>query len=204
MDRIRLEQMLDDLRQERSETEQQVAALQVRLDALRKTADGIEELLTSEPTTEPATAPAESADAAGTLSGGAAGGRLPVESPTGSPAAKIILQGTPGQFRTVREVWDEQATRGWVQRTKETRAAVRAALDRLHKRDPNVERITGPTLAYRWISPQGEPGAGAASSRNGSVSPVRVAGQAVSGSDALHYGQGVAGQLFRGEPAAQN
>lgn len=74
MDRIRLEQMLDDLRQERSETEQQVAALQVRLDALRKTADGIEELLTSEPTTEPATAPAESADAAGTLSGGAAGG----------------------------------------------------------------------------------------------------------------------------------
>src|SRR5690348_10492491 len=47
VDRVDLARTLDELRMERSVAERQLAALQRRVDALRKAADGLEELLTS-------------------------------------------------------------------------------------------------------------------------------------------------------------
>ncbi len=49
MDPEQLRRTLNDLRQERTEAENRLAALQRHVDAVRKAADGIEELLASEP-----------------------------------------------------------------------------------------------------------------------------------------------------------
>jgi hypothetical protein len=152
MDRDHLEQMLYDLRRERTETEHRVATLQQRLDALRKAADGIEELLKSEP--HALAVPTESRAAEPPEPVPAAGGEHSIQAaaPTGGPAIRKVLRSDPDRYWTAREVWEEEVRRSWAKPTDAARAAVRVALKRLHNRDPQVELLDGPVHAYRWVA----------------------------------------------------
>jgi hypothetical protein len=151
MDRDHLAQMLDDLRRERTETEHRVAILQQRLDALRKAADGIEELLKSEPD---ALAMPSNRAAEPPVTVPAAGGEHSIQAaaPTGGPAILKVLRSDPDRFWTAREVWEEEVRLNWAKPTDAARAAVRVALKRLNNRDPQVQLLDGPVHAYRWIA----------------------------------------------------
>ena len=144
MDRGHLEQMLDDLRLERAETEHRVATLQQRLDALRKAADGIEALLKSEPDALAMPTPEPAPAARGEDS-------IKARALTGGPAILEILRSDPSRYWTAREIWDEEVRRNWAERTDTARAAVRVALRRLHTRDPQVQLLDGPVHAYRLV-----------------------------------------------------
>jgi hypothetical protein len=150
MDHVQMERMLGDLRRERTEAEHQLVALQRRVDALRKAADGMEDLLASdteaplEPSS-PVVEPPRPADASAP--------REPhIEKPAGGRAALSVLKLNPDRFWTVREVWEEEVKQGWIAETKDARAAVRVALTRLYKSDAAVDRLDGPTSSYRWTA----------------------------------------------------
>jgi len=171
MDRGHLEQMLNELRQERTEAEHQLAALQRRVDALRKAAEGIEDLLGSEPSqpveanrtgdadtdTKPDTASTVPLAVPRTSSS------IPTAEPRGGDAARQVLRSAPGRYLTAREVWEEEVRQGWAEPTADGRAAVRVALKRLCARDQRVRLLAGPTHAYCW-----ENGSTASAANNGS------------------------------------
>lgn len=70
-----------------------------------------------------------------------------------SQRAKVILTENPGQYLNVRAIWQDAVDRGWIEPTKETRAAMRVALRRLAARDDSIEGVEQPpTHAYRWLS----------------------------------------------------
>jgi hypothetical protein len=145
-----LARTLESLQQERTKAEHQLIALQRRVEALRKAADGMEELLSSELDSAEPVPSAAKADA-GETPADTPPRQGQVNEPAGSTAAKTILKSDPARFWTVREVWDEQVRRGWANPSKDAFAAVRAALVRLYKRDaPEIERVNAPALAYRF------------------------------------------------------
>jgi hypothetical protein len=138
----RYEQMLRDLQQERAEAERQLAALQQRVDALRKATDGMEELLTSEreiPSQERPEVPPPPP--------------LPITKPRTADGALIIIQSDLNRYWTVRDIWEAMVERGWAQDNKDARSAVRIALTRLSvKHAGELERVDAPpTHAYRWV-----------------------------------------------------
>jgi hypothetical protein len=148
MDRAHMEEMLVDLRRERAEAEGQLVILQRRVDSLRKAAEGMEELLVSDPdlpdeSVQRVTEPSYPTSRQGTVG-------PKIKEPSGGSAATAVLSSDPTRFWTVREVWEEQVKRGWAPDTKDGRAAVRVALSRLQRRDPRVDRAEGPTPSYRW------------------------------------------------------
>jgi hypothetical protein len=165
MDRDDLLRTLRALQQERADAERQLAGLQKRVEALRKTADGLEELIgpiapvieedgpaviseiaeTGRSGSQPPSATAPAVQQSLTLQGR-------VAPPRGSSAALTVLRSVPEHFWTVREVWEEQVKQGWAEETKDGRAAVRVALARLARRDSHVDRIDSPVSAYRWSS----------------------------------------------------
>lgn len=156
MDRQDLLRTLNSLRSERTEAEHQLAMLQRRVDALRKAADGMEDLLASD---EASPAWGNSATVQVSVETAVESDEplvvlksphAHVKDPSGGQAALTVLKTDPSRFWTVREVWDDQVKRGWAADTKDARAAVRVALVRLAQRDPAVERLDGPTSAYRW------------------------------------------------------
>jgi len=153
MDPEQLRRTLNDLRQERTEAENRLAALQRHVDAVRKAADGIEELLASEPESPTPSKVDVTAEllrppkASVTLPGGRTARG---EKPTGGTAALIVLQSDATRYWTAREVWEEQVKLSWTEPTEDARAAVRVALRRLRKREPRVQFLDGPTYAYRW------------------------------------------------------
>jgi len=159
MDRGHLEQMLKEMLAERSEAEHRLAALQKRVDALRRAAEGIDDLLSADPEVadetpdesgiEPATEALPSPDAPSNAPSSGSSGPS-AEPPRGGEAARIVLRSTPGRFFTSREVWDEEVRRGWIEPTSEALAAVRIALKRLRERDTHVRFLDGPTHAYCW------------------------------------------------------
>jgi hypothetical protein len=170
MDHDDLLRMLRALQQERADAEHQLAGLQRRVEALRKTADGLEELIGSivsvtkvsvtkddgQPAvTETAETGRSDSQPPKTTAPGIQQSLTPqgrVAPPKGSSAALAVLKSAPERFWTVREVWDEQVKQGWAGGTKDSRAAVRVALVRLARRDPHVDRIDSPVSAYRWSS----------------------------------------------------
>jgi hypothetical protein len=84
-----------------------------------------------------------------------------------SQRAKIILQEKPGQYIILREIWQGAVDRGWIEPTRETRAAMRVALRRLAARDDSIESVDRPpTYAYRWLPP-GTPEPGRNSAEDG-------------------------------------
>jgi hypothetical protein len=144
MDRDRLIRTLSDLEQERADAEQQLAALQKRLESLRMTTEGMKGLL-SEAEREPSSD--ESVLSASTTT-------LPTEArpPTGT-GAQIILQTDSTRRWNPRQVWQGMVERGWAPDSDEGRTAVRVALTRLSKRDPDhvIRTDAYPTHEYQWV-----------------------------------------------------
>jgi hypothetical protein len=173
MDRAELEHLLEQVNAEKATMQNQVAALQARLTALMKAADGIQALLEMTPAQPDLVLKADSD--AGHVADAAVVREvervvpLPqssrVEVPKGKKAARLILESDQSKFWTVRQVWNEQVRRGWAEprpRGRKGNPPSRIALMRLQEDYPaNVEVIDAPVLAYRWTS-------GSSSSPNGS------------------------------------
>lgn len=71
-----------------------------------------------------------------------------------SQKAKAILQEKPGQYIILRDIWQAGVDRGWIEPTRDSRAAMRVGLHRLAARDDSVDRVDRPpTYAYRWLPP---------------------------------------------------
>jgi len=127
---------------ERTERERQLAPLQRRAELLRQMAEIAEEwdrLGGDLPTATTAISDI----------GQHAQQDVPVKM---SQRAKVILKENPGQYINVRAIWQGAVDRGWIEPTKETRAAMRVALHRLAARDDSIECVEQPpTHAYRWL-----------------------------------------------------
>jgi hypothetical protein len=168
VDRTALERLLEQVAVEKTAAQHQLVALQERVNALTKTAEGLQALLdlTPEPAELVFKTDSDTAHAveAAHVAEEAQHVKPAVAVPSGTQAARLILQTDPTRFWTVSEVWDEEIRRGWAQPLETTKrnAPARIALVRLKERYPDsVEKITAPVLAYRW-SPKSSP------SQNGS------------------------------------
>lgn len=156
MDRDELEHMLERVSHETTLAQHQLVALQQRLEALMATRDGLRSLLQTMTDVEvqapsavaTGTAPKPSVSVTVTPTEDLESG--PGEKPTGSNAARQILQSDRTRFWTVRDVLAEEIRRGWAEPGKK-RDATRVALVRLRERFPrSVERVDTPVMAYRW------------------------------------------------------
>jgi hypothetical protein len=156
-----LVQVLRDLEQQLGEAERELVALQLRVEGLRETTDGIKKLMraereaTPQPSAEvspampaPQTTPAT--PAAPTLPWAAS--VAPATKPPTSAGALAIIQSNVDRRWPVREIWQNMVDRGWAANTSDGRSAVRISLKRLAEKYPGqLERIPdGSTFAYRW------------------------------------------------------
>ncbi len=133
---------ISQIREARDEAERQLATLQRRLEALRKMSDAADELELAEHEMSSSGA-AEAHDEQDVSS---------QPRKTGDRAL-LILQASPGQWWTPRQMHEEMVSRGWAEQTKDARAAIRVALGRLAQRDEQVDRKEDPpTHAYRWAA----------------------------------------------------
>lgn len=196
MNRDELEHLLEQVDAEKTGVQNQLAALQGRLTALTKAADGLQALLEMTP------APKEWAFKADSDAGQAtdAGENVvrapqshmdePPSGPRGREAARLILQSDQSKFWTVRQVSDEQVRRGWTKprpRGAKKNAPARVALTRLKERYPeNVEVIETPVLAYRWTS---DPSRASVTSGNDFTPAENPAGVSTAGENG-HSSQG--------------
>lgn len=151
MDRVDLERTLQHIEAETSAAQNEMLALQARLDALTKAREGLRALLdtsgyllTDAP--EPRTDEPDSSLRLDEQDASVDRQDLqPPDKPSGTAAARWVLQTDPTKFWTVRAVWEAEQEQRWQQ----TMDAVRIALMRLHERGM-VERIEKPVMSYRW------------------------------------------------------
>lgn len=136
----RYAQVLRDLQQEREEAEHELAALQLRVDALREATEGIEKLVRSERNI-PSQAPPDARPPP-----------PPAKPRSTGDGALVIIQSDTSRYWTVRQVWEEMVKREWAGDARDARDAVRIALVRLAKKHVGqLERVpAGATFAYRW------------------------------------------------------
>ena len=164
MDHAELARLVEMVTAEKTAAQHHLSALQDRVTALTKTAEGLQALLDLTPEsaelvfkgdadtaqaveaarvvaeTEPVTRAVEAPS-------------RPMVKPNGVQAAKLILESDQSRFWSVRDVWDEEIRRGWAEpeRVKGRNPPARIALVRLKQRYPeNVEVVNAPVLAYRW------------------------------------------------------
>lgn len=134
---------ISEIRKELARAEAELALQQRRVDALRKMAEGADELeLTEREMSPDGAAEAPPPERPSLQDPGRTGAR-----------ARVIVQSDTSRDWTPRQVWEQMVARGWAEPTRDARSAVRVALNRLAEREERLTRTqAGLTYAYRWVA----------------------------------------------------